>query len=87
MPVKDGPRQSIRGWAKRRPVVSFFMLAYAISWLAWLPAMLGYGGNLGQVLMMIAQFEPALAALIFTWYSGASMRNWAASIVRWRVGL
>jgi membrane protease YdiL (CAAX protease family) len=72
---------------KRHPVASFFVLAYAISWLAWLPAMLGYQGGLGQVIMMIAQFGPALAALVFTWYMGASIRGWASSIVRWRVNI
>jgi hypothetical protein len=71
---------------KRHPVVSFFLLAYAVSWLAWLPAVLDYRGDLGQVPMMIAQFGPALAALFLTWYSGASMRSWARSIIRWRVG-
>jgi hypothetical protein len=31
-----------RGWTKRHPVASFFVLAYAITWLAWLPAVAGY---------------------------------------------
>jgi uncharacterized protein len=85
MPVKDEPRQDIRGWVKRHPVASFFVLAYAITWLAWLPAMMGYRGDLGQMLFMIAQFGPALGALVLTWYSGALIRSWARSIVRWRV--
>jgi hypothetical protein len=66
-------RSDIRGWVKRHPVAMFFLLAYAVSWLAWLPAMLGYRGDLNQVLSMIAQFGPAVAALIVTWYSGASI--------------
>jgi uncharacterized protein len=85
MRSSDAPRQGIRGWAKRNPVASFFVLAYAISWLAWLPAMLGYWGDLGPVLFMITQFGPALAALVLTWYTGASIRRWVRSIVRWRV--
>jgi membrane protease YdiL (CAAX protease family) len=36
---------------------------------------------------MIAQFGPAVAALILTWYTSASIRSWFRSIVRWRVGL
>jgi hypothetical protein len=64
MPIKDEPRQDTRGWVKRHPVASFFVLAYAITWLAWLPAMMGYRGDLGEVRSMIAQFGPALAALV-----------------------
>jgi hypothetical protein len=66
MPVKDETRQDIRRWVKRHPVASFFALAYTITWLAWLPAMLGYKGDLGQVLSIIAQFGPAVAALFVT---------------------
>ena len=64
-------RDDIRGWASRHPVASFFTLAYAISWLGWLPAVLGYRGDLGQILSMISQFGPALAALVLAWYLGA----------------
>jgi membrane protease YdiL (CAAX protease family) len=78
-------RDDIRGWANRHPVASFFTLAYAISWLGWLPAVLGYRGDLDQILSMIAQFGPAVAALVLAWYSGASVRAWARQIVRWRV--
>jgi hypothetical protein len=31
-----------RGRIERHPVASFFVLTYATSWLAWLPAVLGY---------------------------------------------
>ena len=46
---------------------------------------LDYQDDLGQVLAMIAQFGPALAALVLAWYSGA-LGNWARGIIRWRVG-
>jgi membrane protease YdiL (CAAX protease family) len=85
MTVKSEPQSGVRGWIKRHPVASFFVLAYAITWLAWLPDILGYRGDLGQVLTMIAQFGPALAALVLARYSGASVRTWLRSIVRWRV--
>jgi uncharacterized protein len=70
---------------KRHPVASFFVLAYVITWLAWLPAMLGYQGDLFQVLWTIAQFGPALAGFVVCWYSGVSVRSWALGIIRWRV--
>jgi CAAX protease family protein len=70
----------MRRWVKRHPVASFFVLAYAISWLASIPAALGYG-----FMFLFTQFGPALAALLITWYSGASVLGWARKIVRWRV--
>jgi membrane protease YdiL (CAAX protease family) len=80
MQRSDERRQGMRGWVKRHPVASFFVLAYAISWLASVPAALGYG-----FMFFFTQFGPALAALIVTWYSGAPVRGWARKIVRWRV--
>jgi hypothetical protein len=41
------PRGGMRGSAKRHPLASFFVLSYAITWLAWLPDILGYRGYLG----------------------------------------
>ena len=72
MQRSDERRQGMRGWVKRHPVASFFVLAYAISWLASVPAALGYG-----FMFFFTQFGPALAALIVTWYSGASVLGWA----------
>lgn len=80
-----GGAHGVRGWVVRHPVVSFFALAYATSWLAWLPLALGYAAGLRGELFMVAQFGPALAALAVAWYSGASVRGWARAILRWRV--
>ena len=54
----------IRGWVKLHPVASFFVLTYVVSWLAWLPAMLGYQGSADAALSIIAQFGPTLAAFV-----------------------
>lgn len=70
---------------KHHPVASFFVLTYAISWLAWLPTILGYRGGADTALSMIAQFGPALAAIVTVFYTGTSIRGWARQIVRWRV--
>lgn len=85
MTAKGQSQNGARGWVGSHPVAAFFVLAYAITWFAWLPAMLGYRGDFGQVFMMIAQFGPALAALLIVWYSRAAMGSWARSLVRWRV--
>lgn len=74
-----------RGWASRHPVACFFVMAYAITWLAWTPMVLGYGGDLSGPLSMVAQFGPALAALAAGWLTGAPLRELLRSVVRWRV--
>lgn len=76
--------KGVHGWVKVHPVASFFVLTYAISWLAWLPIILGYDG-LNTALSMTAQFSPAVAALLVVLLSGASVRGWVRGIVRWRV--
>jgi len=81
MALKSKPQGGTPGWVKRHPVATYFVLAYTITWLAWLLDILGYRGNLSQVLMMIAQFGLALAALIMASYSGA-LGRWARSIIR-----
>ncbi len=67
------------------PAASFFILTYLLSWTAWLVPALGYGETLGLVGLSAGVFGPAVAAAIITWYSGRSVREWARSIVRWRV--
>ncbi|WP_254769130.1 CPBP family intramembrane glutamic endopeptidase [Salinilacihabitans rarus] len=80
-------RLAVRERAVRRPIVAFFVLAYAISWLGFLPSVLGVDGGLGGMNLLVAQFGPALAALIVLRYTGGSVREWAGRVVRWRVPL
>lgn len=70
----------------RYPLVSFFVLAYALTWLAWLPLVLSTGGGLGLipfttpdnintpninvVLMMVGYFGPAIAAIVMSGMTG-----------------
>ncbi len=72
-------------FVRDHPVALFFILAYLLSWSAWLVPALGYGGTLGLVGLSAGVFGPAVAAAIITWYSGRSVREWARSITHWRV--
>jgi membrane protease YdiL (CAAX protease family) len=67
------------------PVAAFFVLAYAISWVAWLGPILDLAEPLGTLGFVVGGFGPALAALVVTWLGSDSVRAWARRIVDWRV--
>lgn len=73
----------------RRPVVTFYILAYGLSWLAWSPLLFSDLGRstMGVPLIIAGGFGPMLAAALATRLSGASVRAWVAQILRWRVGI
>src|ERR671914_498570 len=67
------------------PLVTFFVLAFAITWVVWVPRAAGVPlGVLGQVWTWI----PAIAALLAAARTGGrvAMRDLGARLVRWRVG-
>jgi uncharacterized protein len=73
--------QAYRG----HPLVIFFVLAFAITWVVWVPRAAGVPlGILGQVWTWI----PALAALLTAALTGGrgAVRDLGARLVRWRVG-
>jgi CAAX protease family protein len=74
--------EGLREWVQHRPVIAFVALAYTVSWLTWLPALLGVGGI---ALIILGGFGPLVAAWVVTRYTGSSVRAWARQIVRWRV--
>jgi membrane protease YdiL (CAAX protease family) len=78
-------RQRIRGVVDAHPVAAFFALAYLISWVFWLPVVLGAEGALRTLSFVAGGFGPALAGAVVTWLDGGSVRTWARQIVRWRV--
>jgi membrane protease YdiL (CAAX protease family) len=69
---------------KRYPLISFFILAYAI---AWIPV--GLQGIFGRGVLGIAGFAPALAAIILASVNEGQtgVQDLLASLFRWRVGL
>jgi membrane protease YdiL (CAAX protease family) len=78
---------TVRERVARHPVATFFLLAYAISWLGFLPTVLGRDQLFGGLNLLVAQFGPALAGGVVLWYTGGSVREWLGRIARWRVPL
>ena len=78
---------SFRNRVGNHPVAAFFLLAYTISWLGFLPTIAGFDSAFGGVNLLVAQFGPAIAGFLTLWYTGGSIREWAGRIVRWRVPL
>ncbi|SFF42772.1 CPBP family intramembrane glutamic endopeptidase [Blastococcus tunisiensis] len=75
----------VRTAASARPLLTFVLLAYGISWLLWAPAVLGVGGPAGTVLLAAGAFGPAVAAGLVVRWSGGSVRGWLQPLLRWRV--
>ena len=71
-------------WTRRHRLISYFALAYAISWPLWLLSRLA-GGTVGTVLLVLGAFGPPLAAAITIRLSGGSLSGWLRAIIRWRV--
>ena len=81
-PLPTVPAGGLRGWVRRHPVAAFFILAYTLSWLIWIPAALA---GASQVLLIPGAFGPAVAAYVVLRVTGGSVRAWARQILHWRV--
>jgi membrane protease YdiL (CAAX protease family) len=71
----------LRSWVAGHQILSFFVLAYAISWFLWGIAALGGG----QVVFLLGGLGPLVSALLITRLSGRSVRKWLRSLLVWRV--
>jgi CAAX protease family protein len=70
---------------RRHPLVVFFVLAFVLTWVVWVPRALGvHVGVVGQLWTWI----PAVAAVLAAALTGgrAAVRRLLAALVRWRVG-
>src|SRR5215208_7361642 len=88
----------LRGLLMRHPLVSFFTLAYALTWLAWSPWYLSEAGvgllpydaeGISDYLNTVALIlGPTLSAFIMTGVTegGEGVRRLLRRIVLWRVG-
>jgi membrane protease YdiL (CAAX protease family) len=75
----------IRPIVDAHPVTTFFVLAYAFSWVGWLPVVIGMREPIRTLSFVTGGFGPALAGAVVTWLNGESVRAWARQIIRWRV--
>ena len=84
------PRPS---WASRHPLVLYFVLAYAFSWLIWLPLAASVNGlistRLPLTLHYLTAYGPLLAAIVTTWLTSGDpgLRALWARVLHWRVGV
>nr|WP_205704939.1 type II CAAX endopeptidase family protein [Kineococcus indalonis] len=92
----------MRGAVARRPLTAFFALAYALSWVAWIPYLLSGDGldvlpftfpsllGTSQLLGVLpgAYLGPVTAAFAVTALveGGAGLRAWRGRLLRFRVG-
>jgi membrane protease YdiL (CAAX protease family) len=77
--------QQLREIVDAHPVAAFFVLAYAISWVAWLGPILELAEPFGTLGFVVGGFGPFLAALVVTWLGSDSVGAWARQVVDWRV--
>jgi membrane protease YdiL (CAAX protease family) len=94
-------RSGVRGAIQRHPLISFFILANLLSWIAWIPYILSGNGLgiwnfsfpdpvTGQLLGVLpgAYLGPIFSAFLVTAITDgrAGLRVWAGRLLRWRVG-
>lgn len=73
--------KKLRSWIAGHQVLSFFLLAYVISWSLWgIAALRG-----GQAVFLLGGLGPLVSALLITRLSGKSVREWLRSLMVWRV--
>lgn len=77
----------------KHPLAWFYVLAFGIAWLGWMPIVLGsqgitlFSSPAFQLLLILPAVAPALAALIVTraTYGRAAVDKLFKALVRWRV--
>jgi uncharacterized protein len=76
---------------RRHPLTAFFTLAYAISWLFWLPnvtAFFGWTAPISPYIPLFGAFGPTMAAVIVSSVTEGSVgrSRLVSGLTRWRVG-
>lgn len=95
-PAAATATRRLTAWLQRHPLWGYGLLAYGISWLFLLGALVAIQFDLLPadspimgVANQIAAFGPALAALIVIAYTQGrtGVRQWLRRLVQWRVGI
>jgi len=82
---------TITNWTKKHPLLAFFLLAYALSWMVEIPLALEAQGVIQSgipfAMHYLAAYGPMFSALILTWVTGGSqgLRELFGRMTRWRV--
>ena len=71
------------------PLIAFFVLAYALSWIILVPAGLGLLPDSAGVLAWVAPFGPAVSAFVVTALTGGKLAvgRLLRRMIQWRVGV
>ena len=85
-------RSRLSSLIEQHPLASFFVLAYAISWLLWLPLVVSGDSSpsgLGLVLLLLGSLVPSTIAilLVAVLHGGAGVRKLLHRLLIWRVGV
>jgi len=85
---------SLKRLVKEHPLVVYFVTAFGLSWILWVPLVasahgLLAGGNAFSYFHLLGSLGPLLAALLVTGIVGgaAGLRELGTRLVKWRVGL
>src|ERR671911_1729270 len=80
--------------ARRHPLMFFFVLAFAFSWVVWAPAVFLARGpseprTLAALFHLAGGLGPMVSAFVITALAGGSagVRELLGRVLRWRVGL
>jgi membrane protease YdiL (CAAX protease family) len=89
--VLEDTMTAITTWAKKHPLLAFFILAYALSWMVEIPLALEAQGIMQTgfpfAAHYLAAYGPLLSALIVTGLTGGSrgLRELLGRMAKWKV--
>src|SRR5437868_8896716 len=93
----DGPLHLAPMFARNEPIrlaILFVVLAFAISWMCWLPVAaadhgFGTASSAGSLLVLLGTFGPFVAALAIISRTGGrrAVREFLGQAFRWRAGI